>query len=72
MQNRAISRDVLQKAPNCRTSRAKRLLFLWSSLSVGTRFFEKVLQDASETHNFSLWGAAAVSNGFLENLTTFV
>ena len=72
MQNRAISREVLQKAPNCRTSRAKRLLFLRSSPSVGTRFFEKVLQDASETHNFSFWGAAAVSHGFLENLCIFV
>ena len=67
MQNRAISRDVLQKAPNCMTSGAKRSLFLCSSPGVGTRFFEKVLQDASEAHNFCLWGAAAVSNGFLEN-----
>ena len=67
-ENRIISREVSQKVPNCRTSRAKRLLFLGSSPSVGTRFFEKVLQDTSETHNFSLWGAAAVYNGFLENL----
>ena len=69
--NRTISREVSQKASNCRTSRAKRLLFLGSSPSVGTRFFEKVLQDASETHNLSLWGAAAVPSGFLENLNIF-
>ena len=71
-QNRAISREVSQKAPNCRTSRAKRLLFLGSSPSVGTRFFEKVLQDTSETHNLSLWGASAISKGFPDNLSIFV